>query len=193
MMNWIWLVMIAASLILAVINGRIDAVTGALLESAGEAVGLCISLLGVICLWSGFMKIAQRSGLIMLISKAVKPVLGILFPALRNRDSAMGAIMMNLSANFLGMGNAATPLGLKAMAELQRLNRGSHEASDEMCMFLVLNASAIQLIPATIIAVRTALGSSKPAGITAAIWVASTCACIAGITAARLLALRRVK
>ncbi len=193
MMNWIWLAMIAASLMLAVVNGKIDAVTGALLESAGEAVKLCISLLGVICLWSGFIKIAQRSGLITLISKAVKPLLSILFPALRNHDSAMGAIMMNLSANFLGMGNAATPLGLKAMSELQKLNRGRQDASDEMCMFLVLNASAIQLVPATIIAVRTALGSSRPAVITAAIWAASSCACIAGITAARLLAMRRAK
>lgn len=185
-MDYIWAGLLAAGFIAGIVNGRLEEVTKAAFSSAGRAVELSIGLLGIICLWSGLMKIMEKSGVINIISKIARPFLKILFPQLNENDSAMGAIVMNLAANFLGLGNAATPLGIKAMQELQKVNVRKDTASDAMCMFLVLNTSAIQLIPATVIAIRTDAGSAAPAEITACVWAASFCAAIAGITTAQI-------
>lgn len=186
-MNYIWAGLLAVGFLTGIINGRIDEVTKAAFSSAGKAVELSLGLLGIMCFWSGLMKIMERSGMINLIAKAVQPILKPLFPELENNDKAMGAIVMNLSANFMGLGNAATPFGIKAMEELQKLNGKKDTASDAMCMFLVLNASALQLIPTTVIAIRSEAGSAAPAEIISCIWAASLCAAFAGILAARLL------
>lgn len=187
-MNYIWLGLLAAGFITGILNGRIEEVTQALFTSAGRAVELSIGLLGIMCLWTGLMKIMEKSGSIKVIAKLVSPVLKLFFPRLSGKDNAMGAIVMNLAANFMGLGNAATPLGVKAMEELQRVNSRKDTASDAMCMFLVMNTSAIQLVPATVIAIRSDAGSAAPAEITACIWVASLCATIAGIISAKALA-----
>jgi spore maturation protein A len=134
------------------------------------------------------MKVAEKCGLVRAIGRLVRPVLGFLFPDIPKDHPALGAIVMNLVANFFGLGNAATPLGIKAMNELQTLNKDKKTATDSMCMFLVLNTAAIQLIPANIIALRTAEGSRKPAEIIVCIWLASVCATIMGIIASKLLA-----
>lgn len=185
MLNYIWFGMLVIGIIVAILNGRIEAVTDAAIDSAGKAVELCIGLLGIMCLWTGLMGIAEKSGLVRRISRVLTPILEFLFPKIPKKHPAMGAIVMNLVANFLGLGNAATPLGLKAMAELQKLNPKKDTATNAMCMFLVLNTSAIQLIPATIIAIRSASGSQNPTDIIGTIWVASACAAVTGIIAAK--------
>ncbi|HEY5585911.1 MAG TPA: nucleoside recognition domain-containing protein [Ruminiclostridium sp.] len=188
MLNYIWVGLLLIGFIVGIINGRIDEVTKAAMDSAQSAVMVCIGLLGVMCLWTGLMKIAEKSGLITSIGRLVRPILVYLFPDIPKDHPALGAIVMNLVANFLGLGNAATPLGIKAMIELQSLNKDKKTASDSMCMFLVLNTAAIQLIPANIIALRTSEGSRKPAEIIVCIWIASICATIMGVIAAKLLA-----
>ncbi len=187
MMNYIWMGMLAVGFLLGMLNGRTEEVVKAAVDSAGHAVQLGIGLLGVLCLWSGLMGIAERSGLTDVLARLARPFLGLLFPDIARNGPAMGAILMNLSANFLGLGNAATPLGLKAMAELQKTNKRKERATDSMCMFLVLNTSAFQLIPATVIALRTEAHSADPPEIIVTVWIASICATIAGITAAKLL------
>lgn len=187
MLNYIWMGLLLIGFIAGIANGRIDEVTKAAMDSAQSAVTVCIGLLGVMCLWTGLMKIAEKSGLVTAIGRVVRPVLSFLFPDIPKDHPALGAIVMNLVANFMGLGNAATPLGLKAMKELQTLNNDKKTATDSMCMFLVLNTAAIQLIPANIIALRTAEGSKKPAEIIVCIWIASVCATIMGVIAAKLL------
>lgn len=189
MLNYIWFGMLVIGFIVAILNGKIDAATQAAIDSAGKAVELGIELLGIMCLWTGLMRIAEKSGLVQNIARIIRPVLRFLFPEIPGKHPAMGAIVMNLAANFLGLGNAATPLGLKAMGELQKLNSKKDTATNAMCMFLVLNTGSIQLIPATIIAVRSAEGSSNPAEIIATIWVASACAATAGIIAVKLFSI----
>jgi spore maturation protein A len=178
--------MLAFGIIVGVINGRMDEVTRAVMESAQGAVELGIGLMGVMCLWTGLMNIAEKSGMVQWIAKVVRPVLSFLFPDVPKKHPAIGAIVMNFVANFLGLGNAATPLGLKAMAELQKLNPKKETATHAMSMFLVANTAALQLVPATIIALRVNAGAEKPTEIMVPIWIATVCASIAGITAVKL-------
>lgn len=187
MLNYIWLAMLAAGFLLGIINGRVEEVTQAAFASAGRGVELSIGLLGIMCLWSGLMNIAEKSGMIKVIAQLAGPGLKKLFPQLSRNGKALGAIVMNLAANFLGLGNAATPLGIKAMEELQKANGNSDTASDSMCTFLVLNTSAIQLIPSSVIAIRSAAGSKAPSEITACVWIASLCAACAGLIMVRIL------
>jgi spore maturation protein A len=187
MLNYIWAVMLLSGFAIGVLNGRIEAVANAAFSSAGRAVELGIGLLGIICLWSGLMKIMEKSGLARFVAKLARPVLKPLFPQISNNGKALGAVALNLAANFMGLGNAATPLGIKAMIELQKANGGKDTASDAMCMFLVLNTSAIQIIPSTIIALRNDAGSVAPAEITACVWFASVCATLTGVFMAKLM------
>lgn len=186
MLNYIWMGMLVLGFGLGIINGRLEEVTQALIDSSKAAVELCIGLLGIMCLWTGLMKIAEQSGMVEKISRLARPVMAVLFPAIPKNHPAIGSIMMNLVANMLGLGNAATPLGIKAMEELQKLNKKKDTATNEMSMFLVLNTSAIQLVPATIIAVRSAKGSKNPAEVIVTIWGASIFASIVGILSAKI-------
>lgn len=188
MLNYIWMGLLLIGFAVGIINGRINEVTKAAMDSAQSAVTVCIGLLGVMCLWTGLMKVAEKSGLVTSISRFVRPVMTFLYPGIPKEHPALGAIVMNLVANFLGLGNAATPLGIQAMQELQTLNSDKKTATDSMCMFLVMNTAAIQLVPASIIALRTSEGSRKPAEIIVCIWIASVGATIMGIIAAKLLA-----
>ena len=187
MLNYVWAGMLVAGFITGILNGRVDEVTQAAFSSAGRAVELSIGLLGIICLWSGLMNIAEKSGLIKVVAWLTKPILRLLFPQIAKNNRALGAIVMNLAANFLGLGNAATPLGIRAMNELQKVNGKSDIASDSMCMFLVLNTSAIQLIPTTVIALRINAGSTAPSEITFGVWMASICATLVGVSMAGFL------
>lgn len=187
MLNYIWMGLLLVGFAVGIINGRIDEVTKAAMDSAQSAVTVCIGLLGVMCLWTGLMKVAEKSGLVAGIGRLVRPVMTFLYPDIPKNHPALGAIVMNLVANFLGLGNAATPLGIKAMSQLQSLNKDKKTATDSMCMFLVMNTAAIQLVPASIIALRTAEGSKKPAEIIVCIWMVSLCATIMGVMAAKLL------
>ncbi|MDD3766608.1 MAG: nucleoside recognition domain-containing protein [Eubacteriales bacterium] len=187
MINYIWGALMLISLVTAFFTGRLEAVTKAAMEGAGEAVSMSLSLLGVICLWTGMMKIAEEGGLINLFAKLLKPVIKFLFPGLPPNSSAADAIVMNMMANILGMANAATPLGLKAMKELDRLKKSSR-ASDEMCLFVVINTASLQLIPSTLIAMRG--GSQNAFEIIIPVWIASFLTLTVGIIAAKILSLR---
>lgn len=162
MLNIVWLILLASGIIVAALNGNIEIVTEAALGAAKGAVEVCFDLIGIMALWLGIMRIAEHAGIVQSLARLVKPVTVKLFPTVPPDHPAMGAIILNLSANMLGLGNAATPFGMKAMQELQKLNGGSEEASTAMCTFLALNTSCITLIPATIIGVRVSFGSANP-------------------------------
>ena len=152
MLNYIWFFMIFISVIVGTINGKIDAVTESAIQMSKTAIEIAIGLIGIMALWLGTMKIAEKSGLIGLIAGALKPITIRLFPDVPQDHPAVGSIVLNMAANMLGLGNAATPLGLKAMEELQELNQEKDTASNAMCTFLAINTSSIQLIlPATVV------------------------------------------
>lgn len=188
MLNYIWMGFLVFGFITGIITGRVETVTLAVFEYAGKAIELSLGLLGIMCLWSGLMHIAEKSGLIRIIARIATPVLRLLFPGIPKGNPAMASIVMNVTANFFGLGNAATPLGIRAMKEMENLNRDPGKASDAMCMFVVVNTAAVQFIPTTIIAVRASSGSSNPSEIIVAIWLVSVCTVLSGIIAVKFLA-----
>ena len=192
MLNFIWCGMIVLSFVAAIFTGRIEALTAGAIEGAASAVETCIGLLGSMCLWTGIAKVAENSGLINIFARLLKPVTKAIFPKLRQDSAAMRAIVMNMVANLLGMGNAATPLGIAAMRELNRENKHRSVASNEMCMFVVINTASIQLIPSTVISLRQMYGSTDPSGIIVPVWICSICAVFVGVIAAKIFQ-RRVK
>lgn len=173
--------MLLCGLIAGILNGNIRQVSDAFINGASEGIKLCIGITGIICLWSGLSEISARGGLTELLSKLSRPVIGKLFNGIPKSHPSLGAIFMNLAANFLGMGNAATPLGIKAIEEMNKLNTDKEKATNEMCMFIVLNTAAIQLVPATVIALRASQNSANPGVVTPVIWLTSLCASIAGV------------
>jgi spore maturation protein A len=182
-MNYVFSFFILAGILIAAVNGRIEVITVVAMTSAGNAVQRAISLIGVVSLWLGIARVAEKSGLIDMISRLIAPVFGWLFPSIPKGHSALGCILMNLSANMLGFGNAATPFGLKAMQELQKLNERPDTATDAMCTFLAINTSSVTIIPATIVALRASAGSKNPTDIIGAILIATTCSTTAAVTA----------
>lgn len=162
MLNLIWLFLILAGIAAAAVNGRIDLVTETFFSGANEAVQVCLDLIGLMTLWLGMLEIARQAGLVRALARLLRPLTVLLFPGVPPNHPAMGAIIMNISANILGLGNAATPFGLKAMEELQKLNPHPDTATDAMCTFLAANTSCVTLVPATIVGVRVAAGSANP-------------------------------
>ncbi len=157
MLNYIWFGMMLISVVVGTVTGNIDAVTEAAISMAKTAVEIAIGLIGIMALWLGTMKIAEESGLIRIIAKALRPITIRLFPDVPEDHPAIGSIVLNMAANILGLGNAATPLGLKAMEELQELNPNKDTATNAMCTFLAINTSSVQLIlPATVVALMGA-------------------------------------
>jgi len=184
--NIIWLLLLLTGIYVAGVSGRIEMVTAAALEAAKNAVDVAIELIGIMALWLGLMRIAEKADLVRFIAFWVRPVTAFLFPSVPRDHPAMGSIVMNISANLLGLGNAATPFGLKAMKELQSLNDKKDEASEAMCTFLALNTSCITLIPATIIGIRAAAGSADPASVVGTTIFATCCATAAAVTADKI-------
>ncbi len=193
MLNYIWSGMIIISFVIAIFTGRLEMITSAAMEGASSAVETCLGLLGAMCLWTGISKIAENSGLTTVFAKLLRPITKILFPKLENGSPALNAIVMNMIANILGMGNAATPLGIAAMKELDKINKRKSVASNEMCMFVVVNTASIQLIPATVIALRQFYNSQNPTEIVVPIWICSLCAITIGVFMAKLLQKRKEK
>ena len=187
MLTWIWLTLVVCSVVAGAFTGRLDEVTKAAFDMAGTAVTIAISLVGVMSLWLGLMRVAEKAGLIQLLARAIRPVFRRLFPEIPDGHPALGSMLLNISASWLGLGNAATPLGLKAMEQLQELNPRKDTASNSQVTFLAINTASITLIPTTIIAVRAAAGSANPAEIVGTTLVASGCATIVAVCAARLL------
>jgi len=187
MLNYIWLGLIILAVVLGGINGKMESVTQAAIDSAGNAVTIAIQLIGVMALWLGIMKIAEDSGLMSLLARAIAPVMRRLFPEVPPDHPAMGSMMMNIAANMLGLSNAATPLGLKAMEDLEKLNRYPGVATNAMCMFLTINTAGVQLIPATMIGLMSAAGSKDATAIIGTTFAATVISLAAGLAAARLL------
>ena len=181
MLNYLWGFMIVIGIIVGVINGKIDAVSTATINSAKEAITLCITMLGIMSLWTGIMQVAKATGIIDALTKVLYPILRLLFPDIPKGHPANEYIASNMIANILGLGWAATPMGLKAIGELQKLNKDSETASTDMCTFLIINISSLQLIPVNIIAYRSQYGSVSPTEILGAALVATTISTIAGI------------
>ena len=188
-MAYVFGLMLAASLIFSLISGDVGSLSEGLMSSASSAVELLISISGMLCMWSGFMRIAKDCGLIEKLSRLFAPLLRRLFPDVDESSDAFSYISMNISANLLGLGNAATPLGLNAMKELKKLS-GSDTASDSMLTFVVMNTASIQLLPTTVAALRRNYGSQHPFDILVCVWVTSALALTAGLLMTRLL--RRV-
>ena len=184
-MSWIWGGMVILSLLFGAATGRIDAVSEAALSGAQNAVELRLSMAGVLCLWSGIMEIMRVCGLTDGLARAFRPLMRRLLPEASRDSETLAAVSANVSANLLGLGNAATPLGIQAARRMARGCGGV--ASDELCRLVVLNTASIQLIPATIASVRAAAGCRTPFDILPAVWLASVLSVAAGLTAARLL------
>jgi spore maturation protein A len=186
-MSAVWIALLATSVAFAAWNGRMAALTAAVAESAGRAVALSLGLAGLMALWLGLMRVAEEAGLVALLGRAARPVLRRLFPEVPAEHPAMGAMVMNVSANMLGLGNAATPFGLKAMAALEELNPHRGTATDAQALFCALNTASIQLVPASVVALRAAAGSRQPADVIGATLLAGICSTAAAVGAARLL------
>ena len=187
MINWIWLGLIVLAVIVGAANGRMTELSTSAFDAAKTAVQLSIGLIGIMALWLGLMKLAEEAGLVRAIARLVRPVLGRLFPDVPKDHPALGSMTANLAANILGLGNAATPLGLKAMQDLQELNPDKETASNTMITFIVINATSVTLIPATIIGLRSAAGSTNPSSIIVPSIIATTVSTVTGVFVAKLL------
>ena len=187
MLNKVWAAMIAVSVLCACATGRMQQLSEAVLAGAGNAVQLILGMMGMMCAWTGLMKIADAGGLTAILSHVLGPVLRRLFPAYPPESQAAKAICMNITANLLGLGNAATPMGLAAMKEMAAQNHGSKVANNSMVMFVVLNTASLQLIPTFMGTLRAQYGSTTPFDILPAVWVVSAIALAAGLLAAKLM------
>lgn len=185
MLNILWAGMILIGIVWAVFQGNLEAVTNGVLESAKEAVTLCMTMLGIMSFWSGILKIGENAGLIDALTRKMKPVIRFLFPQMPEDHPAAAQISTNMIANMLGLGWAATPAGLQAMKELKNLekvrNNFQFSASDEMCTFLIINISSLQLIPMNMIAYRIQYGSANPSSIVGPAMLATTISTLAGV------------
>jgi spore maturation protein A len=187
MLSYIWFGLMASALVVAAVNGTAEAVTRGAVESAGAAVQIAIGLVGIMTLWLGMMRVAEAAGLVSFVGRALRPLLRWLFPDVPPAHPAAGAIVLALAANMLGLNNAATPLGIKAMEALQELNPEKDTASNAMVTLMAVTTTGVQLIPASIIGVLAAAGSTNPTVIIAPTILATSAGTVAAVIAARLL------
>lgn len=188
MMNYIWLFFIISSVIVGLYNGKMAEVSTAVLEASSNAVTISFGLIGIMSFWLGLMHIAQKAGLLNLISKIFSPILRFIFPSIPKDDPVHADITMNVTANALGLGNAATPMGIKAMEGLQRLNENDKDtASDAMCTFLTINTAGIQLLPISVIAILMSIGDKNPTDIILPTILTTVGALTIGLIAVKIL------
>lgn len=185
-MNKVWIFMILISIVIGMIKGIAPDMVNAIFDSAKSATENCFNIVGMICLWSGIMKIAEECGIVKKLSRIVEPILNLIFPKLKKDSKARGLIALNMTANLLGLGNVATPLGLSAMEELQKDSANKDTLSDEMMMLIVVNTASIQLIPTSIIAIRVAHNSNNPVLVVIPILISSFLSVVAGIMFVKL-------
>lgn len=191
MINYVWFGLLFIGILVSLFTGNVQVVTDAAIDNAKTAVELSLGLIGVMALWLGMMRVAEEAGLIKKLSRALRPALVKLFPDIPPEHPALGSIMMNIAANVFGLGNAATPFGLRAMKDLQTLNTTDDTATDSMCMFLALNTSSVTLVPASVIAYRVAAGSANAVEIIGPAIFATTISTTVAIIAAKLLSKSR--
>lgn len=187
MLNIMWPLFLIISFIYAIFNGRVSEVNNSIFESTKLAVDLSISLLGTICLWNGIMQIASKTSIVKHLTKILNPIMKKIFPDIKKDDKAHEEITMNIIANIMGLGNAATPLGLKAMKSMQKMNKDKERLSNSMAMLIVLNTASIQIIPTTVIAIRSSLDSSNPTAMIIPVWIVTAFAAGSAILAAKIL------
>ena len=187
MLNILWPVFIIISIIYAIFSGNLESLNKSIFESTESAVSLSLTLVGITCLWSGIMEIASKTNIIIFLNKMLKPIVKKLFPDINLNSRSYDNIIMNIVANILGLGNAATPLGLKAMNELQEENYNKETLSDNMMMLIVLNTASLQIIPTTVISIRSSLGSNNPTQIIFPVWLSTICAAIVGIVCCKIV------
>ena len=187
MLNYIWLALVLLAVTIGGSTGHLKEVTDGAFDGAKTAVTIALGLIGIMALWLGVMRLAERAGLIQKLARVLRPVMSRLFPGVPNDHPAMGSMLMNMAANMLGLGNAATPLGLRAMRDLERLNPHPGTATNAMCTFLAINTSSVQLIPTTAIAILVAAGSTNPTAIVGTSLLATLCAATVAITSVKLL------
>lgn len=187
MINKIWFFMIAFSIAFAATNGKLDLLNKEIFLSLQSSLDLALGLLGSMMLWCGTLKVAEESGLIEKTSRLIRPIVGFIFKDIPKKSEATGAIVMNITSNMLGLGNAATPFGLKAMAELQKVNNKKEVASNSMCRFLVINSAPICILPSTVISIRASLGSQNPGAIILPSIFSSLVAIIVGLFCCKIL------
>lgn len=187
MINYIWFVMIFLGILVGLLTGNGEGISKAIINSADSTVSLIIGLVGLMCFWCGVMKVAEKSGFTNKLAKLLRPILKLIFKEAAKDEKALGAIVMNITANMMGLGNAATPFGIKAMQEMDRLNKNKGTASNDMTLFLVLNSACIQLVPSTVISIRAAYNSNNPGMIILPAVIASTFAAVTGVLLCKLL------
>jgi spore maturation protein A len=187
-MNIVWLLLIGAAVIGGAVTGRMADVSNAMFSSATTAIELAIGLVGGMTLFLGLMRVAEDAGLVRVLARALRPVFRYLFPDVPRDHPALGAMAMNFGANMLGLGDAATPFGIKAMEELQKLNPDKDTATDAMCMFVTLHSSSLQLIPVMVISLRAAAGSKNPSETIVATMLATAASMIVAIAVSRMFA-----
>ncbi|AOR22283.1 nucleoside recognition domain-containing protein [Clostridium taeniosporum] len=187
MINYIWFAMIFFGILIGLISGNGDIISKSIVNSSGSTVTFIIELTGIMCFWCGVMRVAEKSGLTEKISRLLKPLLKLIFKDAAKDEKALGAIVMNLTANMMGLSNAATPFGIKAMEEMDRLNDKKERASNDMVLFLVLNAACIQIVPSTIISIRAACNSANPGVIIIPALISTATAATVGIICAKIL------
>lgn len=185
-MGVVWLAMLTLSVGAALLRGEWGTLTSAALEGAQSAIELCISLAGALCLWSGLARVMERAGLTEKLGRLMRPVLSRLFPQASRDPVTLGCLTANVSANLLGLGNAATPMGIAAVKRMQKAAYTA-QATDEMCLLIVMNTASIQLLPTTVAAVRASMGAQAPFDLLPAVWLTSLCSVSAGVLAAKLL------
>ena len=187
MINYIWFVMIFLGLIVGIFTGNGEGISNAIIGSIDSTVSFIIGLVGLMCFWCGVMKVAEKSGFTEKLAKLMKPILKLIFKESAKDEKALGAIVMNITANIMGLGNAATPFGIKAMEEMDRLNTKKGVASNDMALFLVLNAACIQLVPSTVLSIRAAAGSTNPGVIILPAIISTGTAAIVGVICCKIL------
>ena len=179
MLNKIWPAFIIISFTYAIFSGNLETLNSSIFASTSDAINLSISLLGTICLWNGIMQIASETTFVDKLTKLLSPITKLLFPEMKENKTVQKEISMNIIANILGLGNAATPLGLKAMKSMQKENPKKDTLTNSMLVFIVLNTASIQIIPTTVLAIRNSLGSKNPTQIVFPVWIATICAAVA--------------
>lgn len=187
MLNILWPIFIIISIVYAIFSGNVESINKGLFESIESVVNFSLTLVGITCFWMEIMEIASKTTALDFLSKLLQPLIKLLFPSLKKESPANKSIVMNIVANILGLGNAATPLGLKAMDDLQKEEKCREKLSDNMMMLIVLNTASLQIIPTTVLAIRSSLGSTNPNIIIFPVWFSTICVAIVGIIATKIL------
>lgn len=193
MLNYIWPILILSSFIYSIFSGKVEELNSSIFNSFEEVINLCMTLVGTMCLWCGLMEIVKNTSIMQKLKKLLKPILEWLFPDVKYNNEAMNNIAINAISNFLGLGNAATPAGIRAMENLQENNIDKKRLNDSMMMLIVVNTTSIELIPTTVIAIRSSLNASNPVAIIVPIWISTFVGTLVGIIATKILIKRGKK